>query len=88
MTVKQGSTATIDFEARSVTGSRLVEVSDVQRDAPAGAVAQALAERLALPKNVPWSLRSRTRMLDDGKSIGEQLQPGERVTVTPKAHLG
>ena len=84
----ESSSATLDFEVRSTSGGRLSEVSDVQRDAPAGAVATALAHELELPQNVPWSLRAGTRLLDDNQAIGEQLTPGERVTMTPRAHLG
>ena len=84
-----GAVATLDFKANDVTGSRLAEVSDVQGSAPAGAVASALAEQMRLPANVPWSLRdSRSRVLDDQTPIGEQIDPGETLTVTPKAHLG
>jgi hypothetical protein len=81
--------ATLAFEARDVTGIRRVDVSDVQPSTPAGAVATALAERMALPDNVPWSLRdSRSRALDDRRPIGEQVEAGEHLTVTPRAHLG
>ena len=82
--------ATLDFQVTDVTGNRQLDVSDVQATTPAGAVATALAERMALPDNVPWSLRdSRSRVLDDRQPIGDQIGvSGERLTVTPKAHLG
>jgi hypothetical protein len=68
---------------------RLLEVTDVQPSTPAGAVAAALSERMALPSNVPWTLRdSNSRVLDDDKPIGEQIEVGERLTVTTKARLG
>jgi hypothetical protein len=67
-----------------------VVASDVQRSLPAGAVAKALAVRMALPENVPWALRDETTsaFLEDDKPIGDQLGLGARVTVTPKTHLG
>ena len=85
---RNGSSATLEFEAIDVTGMRLLEVSDVQRTTPAGAVATALSERMSLPANVEWMLRdSRSRVLDDAKPIGDQIQAGERLTVTTKARL-
>ena len=79
----------LEFEASDVTGNRLLGISDVQSSTPAGAVADALSQRMNLPDNVPWSLRdSRSRVLDETRPIGDQVEPGERVTVAPKAHLG
>src|SRR5436189_4793638 len=81
---------TFSFEAADVTGMHRVVANDVQRSLPAGAVAKALAARMALPENVPWALRDEqtSAYLDDNKPIGEQLQLGAKVTVTPKTHLG
>jgi hypothetical protein len=78
------------FEAADVTGTNRVLATDVQPALPAGAVAKALAVRMALPENVPWALRDErtSAYLDDARSIGEQLRPGAKVTVTPKTHLG
>jgi hypothetical protein len=78
------------FEASDVTGTHQVVANDVQGALPAGAVARALAARMALPENVPWALRddSTSAFLEDDKPIGQQLQRGARVTVTPKTHLG
>ena len=84
-----GTSPTLALEASDVTGNRLLEVMDVQRSTPAGAVAGMLSQRMALPDNIPWSLRdSHSRVLDDNRPIGDQVEPGERVTVYPKAHLG
>ena len=82
--------ATFSFEASDVTGMHRVVASDVQRNLPAGAVARALAVRMSLPENVPWALRDETTsaFLDDDKPIGEQIELGAKVTVTPKTHLG
>lgn len=82
--------ATLSFQAVSVTESEVHEVSDVQASLPAGAVAQAIAAQMHLPENTPWGLRdeSTSVLLDDDKPIGEQIAPGARLKVTPKAHLG
>ena len=96
MPVAEDSTATADslddplaFEAVDVTGSHNVAVSGVQRGLPAGVVATALARQMSLAPNTPWSLHdSRGAILDDERTIGEQVTPGEKMTIVPKAHLG
>jgi hypothetical protein len=82
--------ARFSFEAADVTGMHRVVASDVQGSLPAGAVARALAARMALPDNVPWALRDEqtSAYLDDARPIGEQIATGAKVTVTPKTHLG
>jgi len=84
------ATATLDFEVSDVTGTHQLMASEVQRGLPAGAVARSLASRMKLPQNVPWALRDETTsaFLDDAQPIGDQIQPGAKVTVTPKTHLG
>ena len=50
-----------------------------------------LADQMMLPANVPaYALRSERlgRYLEDEVSIGDQVEEGEEVTVTPKTHLG
>ena len=81
---------TFSFEASDVTGTQTVVASDVQRVLPAGAVARSLAAWMKLPENVPWALRdeSTSAFLEEERPIGEQIQPGAKVTVTPKTHLG
>lgn len=78
----------IRFNAHGVTGSEAVEV-EFQRSTPVDAVAQSLAEMLRMPADIPWGLR------DDGSSvylddrpIGDQIEPGAAVSLTPKTHLG
>jgi len=92
MNDRKGSTAMLRFEAADVTGTHRVMVDDVESGLPAGAVAKALASRMSLPQNVPWGLRddSNSSLLDDEKSIGEQVDIGTdvKLTVTPKTHLG
>ena len=83
-------TATMSFEATDVTGSHHAVASDVQCSLPAGVVAESLAAEMRLPENVPWALRDErtSAFLDGTKPIGDQIEPGAKVTVTPRAHLG
>jgi hypothetical protein len=78
------------LDAIDVTGTVRLRSRDVHPGTPASVAAEAIAARMQLPSNVPWALRSdRTgAFLDDDGPIGEQLDPGEQVVVTPKAHLG
>jgi hypothetical protein len=87
---KTSSDETLAFEAEDVTGTLTVEAKDVSRSAMAGAVAKALAQRMALPPNVPWIIReNRTgSYLNENKPIGDQIQTGDRVSLSPKTHLG
>ena len=82
--------ATFTFAAQDVTGTHALEAKDVPRSSPAGAVAQALASKMSLPENIPWTLRNdRTgAYLDEQSPIGEQIDSGAKVTLTPKTHLG
>ena len=83
---------TFRFHARDVTGTHDMEVTDIQRGTPSGAVAQSLAARMELPTNVPWSLRNdRTGVwLHDDVALDEQVMDDAeaQLTLTPKTHLG
>lgn len=80
----------LHFEARDVTGTHVIEARNVQPATPAGAVATALASRMALPPNVPWIMRndSTGAVLEEERPIGDQLEAGAKVVLSPKAHLG
>ena len=81
-------TSSFRLRATDVTGSLEIE-ADLQPSVPAGAVAQTLAQRLELPTDVPWALRDdRGAFLNDERQIGEQIEAGAQVTLTPKTHLG
>jgi hypothetical protein len=79
----------LSFTANDVTGTFQVTV-EVEPELLARAVTESLAEQMSLPKNVPWALRedSSSAFLLDDQPIGEQIEPGASVTVTPKSHLG
>jgi len=80
---------TLTVEVQTVTRSRRCTAT-LHRDVHADAAAATLAARLQLPANTPYALRSsRTAgFLDDSKTLGEQVEPNERLTLTPKSHLG
>ena len=79
-----------EFEATDVTAMRSQSVRGVPRSTPAGPLARTLAERMDLPTDTPWSLRSDATgtILEDDKPIADQISSGERVTLTPRSHLG
>ena len=79
----------LSFEVSTVTGTRSF-TAEVEACAPAETVAKALSAQLSLPENTPWTLRKddSTEYLDESKEIGSQVEPGEHLTLTPKAHLG
>ncbi len=84
----EASSAVIDLEAVDATGTQQATFG-VDYNLPAGSAAASIATRMSLPQDVPWALHnSRGAFLDDDLPIGEQITPGERLTVTPKAHLG
>lgn len=78
----------IRFSAQGVTGHQAIEVR-FQRATPANAVAESLAEMLGMPADVPWALRDdRSSVYLDDRPIGDQIEPGAQITVTPRTHLG
>ena len=79
-----------ELSATDVTGTHVLEAYDMPRGTPAGEAAMSLASRMSLPINVPWALRNDQTggYLDDDREIGDQIEAGSRVTVTPKTHLG
>lgn len=84
-----GTESFFDFEATNVTGTQTLPVR-VQRSTPAETVAKSIASDMSLPGDVSWSLRDdlSSVFLRDDLPIGDQLEPGANVTLTPKAHLG
>ena len=78
----------IRFRATGVTGSEAIEVQ-FQRSTPVDAVTASLAEMLAMPTDIPWGLRNdRSSAYLDNRPIGDQIEPGAAVSLTPKTHLG
>ena len=77
------------FRAANVTSSQQIPV-EVSRSSSVSAVTSSIVDRMSLPDDVPWALRDdgSSAYLDDDRPIGDQLEPGARVTITPRAHLG
>ena len=81
---------TLSFRATDVTGTLSVEATDVESTLPAGAVARSIASKMALPDDVPWSLRSdrSSTYLDDDVALGDQIESDTEITIFPRTHLG
>lgn len=77
------------FRASNVTGTRALDL-EVERGVPAREVAEDLVRLMQLPTDVSWVLRNdrSAAFLEEGRAIGDQLDPGTRVTLTPRPHLG
>ena len=79
----------LHFEAGNVTGTQEIPF-EVASGLSVRSVIDSIAHRMALPSDVPWSLRDdgSSAYLDDTRPIGDQITPGSHVTITPKTHLG
>ncbi len=76
------------LRASNVTGTRELPL-DVRRDLSVGDVTSSLVGLMSLPDDVAWALRAdRGEFLDESSPIGDALQPGAHVTLTPRTHLG
>ena len=77
------------FLAANVTGSQELPF-EMAAGLSVRTVTQSIAERMALPDDVAWSLRDdgSSVYLDEDRPIGDQIAPGAHLTVTPRAHLG
>ena len=75
--------------ASNVTGTHELPV-DVGPSLSAGDVANSIVSLMSLPSDVPWVLRDdgSSAYLDSERPIGDQIEPGARVTITPRTHLG
>jgi hypothetical protein len=81
--------STFTFEVSDVTGTSRVPSARFQRTTPAGAAARALAAEMELPQDVTWALRDdRGGVLEEDVALGDQIETGAKLTLTPKAHLG
>ena len=84
------TSTTLSFQAFDVTGSFSVDLTEIQGALPVSTVAATVATMMHLPENIPYALRDdlSTQYLDDSMPIGDAIQPGARLTITPKTHLG
>jgi hypothetical protein len=79
----------LQFHAANVTGTQEIPF-EAGRGLSVRSVTDSIAHRMALPSDVPWSLRDdgSSAYLDEDRPIGDQIEPGAHLTVTPKSHLG
>ena len=89
MVTSSNHPAVLAFRAANVTGTRQLDL-EVERDVPANRVADDVAQLMQLPRDVSWVLRDdrSAAFLDEAAPIGDQLEPGTRVTLAPRTHLG
>lgn len=78
------------FTASDVTGMHTLEFDGVDGHRSAGDVAMSVAELMQLPTNHPYAVRDdeNARMLAEEEALGSQIDPGAKLIVIPKAHLG
>jgi hypothetical protein len=82
------SSDVLSFRASNVTGTRELPI-EVRNNLRVGDVTESIADLMALPDDVSWSLRAdRGQFLDEDATIGDQLEPGSHVVITPRTHLG
>ncbi len=79
----------LSIRARNITGTQDLAL-EVRRGLPAGELTRSIADLMSLPDDTTWVLRNddSSAFLDNTRSIGEQIAPGARLTVTPQSHLG
>jgi len=78
----------LTFRASNITGTRELPL-EVRRNSSVGDVTRSIADLMALPYDVAWSLRAdRGQFLDEDAKIGDLLEPDSHVTITPRTHLG
>ena len=77
------------LEVSDVTGTSTRKTGRFRPSTPAGAVAQALAVEMDLPRDVTWALRNDYGgVLQEDVALGDQVASGEKLSLTPRAHLG
>lgn len=83
------SAGPLRFAASNVTGTQESEF-EVDPRLSAGSAAESIQARMGLPDDVSWALRDArsSAYLDESRPIGDQIEPGARVTITPRTHLG
>jgi hypothetical protein len=81
----------VAFTVTSVTGAKHLDYEGVDGHRGVAELSASLAASLALPTNVPYSVRdeARGRMLDDGAPVGTQIPAeGAALTLVPRSHMG
>ncbi len=85
-----GVSGNLDFMVSDVTGLHVLNFEDVDGHRSTSEVAASIASLMDLPPNIPYALRdeARAKMLVDDSSLGSQVDPGAKLVLTPKVHLG
>jgi hypothetical protein len=80
--------ARLVFHAGNVTGTQQIPV-EYERDLSVRSVTDSIRHRMSLPEDVSWSLRNdgSSAYLDEDRPIGDQVEAGDHLTITPKTHL-
>jgi hypothetical protein len=79
---------TLAFQAANVTGTQEIPI-EIGSGVPVKSVTDSIVHRMALPSDVAWTLRDdgSSSYLDEERPIGDQIEPGAHLTITPKTHL-
>ena len=77
------------FESGRAPADRDILAGKADARAVAGADTDSIRHRMSLPDDVSWSLRNdgSSAYLDEDLPIGDQVEPGDHLTITPKTHL-
>ena len=80
----------LSFSVSDVTGLHVLDLENVDGHRTVGDVATSIASLMDLPANIPYALRDDTRakMLVDDSPLGNQVDLGAKLVLTPKVHLG
>jgi len=75
--------------ARNVMGTYVLPL-EIDRGVPVADLTRSIVEMMSLPDDCVWDLRDEgsSAFLDPSRPVGEQVEAGARLTVTPKTHLG
>ena len=88
LTTTTAGSGMLAFHAANVTGTQQIPV-EFGRGLSVQSVTDSLVHRMSLPDDVSWSLRNdgSSAYLDDDLPIGDQVEAGDHLTITPKTHL-
>ncbi len=80
----------LSFSVSDVTGLHTLDFENVDGHRSVSDVATSIASLMDLPTNIPYALRDDTRakMLVDDAPLGNQVDLGAKLVLTPKVHLG
>ena len=92
----QCGAALADLQVTDVTGQKTANVNNVPRDCTVREFVQELLPRLHLPRNDGGGrplvyharLEREGRHLRGNETVGDALQPGDRLTLTPNIEAG